>query len=100
MIRSVPANASDALYCMLLAQNAVHGAMVRNMDVYIYLYMNMYIYIYIYIFIYENVYIYVYIYVYVHIWINLDLFNSIISFYFTRYSPTRKSCRLVTRASV
>jgi 6-phosphofructokinase 1 len=27
MIRSVPANASDALYCMLLAQNAVHGSM-------------------------------------------------------------------------
>jgi len=27
MIRSVPANAMDALYCMLLAQNAVHGAM-------------------------------------------------------------------------
>ena len=27
MIRSVPANASDALYCMILAQNAVHGAM-------------------------------------------------------------------------
>eukprot|EP01038_Epipyxis_sp_PR26KG_P014668 gene14668-19706_t len=27
MIRSVPANASDSLYCMLLAQNAVHGAM-------------------------------------------------------------------------
>lgn len=27
MIRSVPANASDAFYCMLLAQNAVHGAM-------------------------------------------------------------------------
>lgn len=27
MIRSVPANASDALYCMLLSQNAVHGAM-------------------------------------------------------------------------
>eukprot|EP01036_Dinobryon_divergens_P022498 gene22498-30759_t len=27
MIRSVPANASDALYCMLLAQNAVHGVM-------------------------------------------------------------------------
>ena len=25
MIRSVPPNASDALYCMLLAQNAVHG---------------------------------------------------------------------------
>lgn len=25
--RSVPANASDSLYCMLLAQNAVHGAM-------------------------------------------------------------------------
>ncbi|RYY81955.1 hypothetical protein EON63_14370 [archaeon] len=24
---SVPANASDSLYCMLLAQNAVHGAM-------------------------------------------------------------------------
>eukprot|EP00607_Mallomonas_marina_P006703 CAMPEP_0182437862 /NCGR_PEP_ID=MMETSP1167-20130531/85331_1 /TAXON_ID=2988 /ORGANISM="Mallomonas Sp, Strain CCMP3275" /LENGTH=482 /DNA_ID=CAMNT_0024630927 /DNA_START=168 /DNA_END=1616 /DNA_ORIENTATION=- len=27
MIRSVPANASDAVYCMLLGQNAVHGAM-------------------------------------------------------------------------
>lgn len=27
MIRSVPANASDSLYCMQLAQNAVHGAM-------------------------------------------------------------------------
>jgi len=27
MIRSVAANAADALYCMLLAQNAVHGAM-------------------------------------------------------------------------
>ena len=27
LCRSVPANASDALYCMLLAQNAVHGAM-------------------------------------------------------------------------
>eukprot|EP01041_Mallomonas_annulata_P009323 gene9324-19352_t len=27
MIRSGKANASDALYCMLLAQNAVHGAM-------------------------------------------------------------------------
>ena len=27
MIRSVPANASDSLFCMLLAQNAVHGAM-------------------------------------------------------------------------
>ena len=25
--RSVAANASDSLYCMLLAQNAVHGAM-------------------------------------------------------------------------
>lgn len=25
--RSVPANASDSLYCMLLAQNSVHGAM-------------------------------------------------------------------------
>lgn len=25
--RSVPANASDSLYCMLLAHNAVHGAM-------------------------------------------------------------------------
>lgn len=25
MIRSVPANASDALMCMLLAQNSVHG---------------------------------------------------------------------------
>lgn len=32
MIRSVPANASDSLYCMLLASNAVHGAMVRNDD--------------------------------------------------------------------
>jgi hypothetical protein len=30
MIRSVPANASDALYCMLLAQNAVHGAMAGD----------------------------------------------------------------------
>lgn len=27
MIRSVPANPSDSLFCMLLAQNAVHGAM-------------------------------------------------------------------------
>ena len=27
MIRSVPANASDSLYCMLLATNSVHGAM-------------------------------------------------------------------------
>jgi 6-phosphofructokinase 1 len=27
MIRSVPANATDALYCMQLAQNAVHGTM-------------------------------------------------------------------------
>ena len=27
IIRSVPANSSDALYCMLLGQNAVHGAM-------------------------------------------------------------------------
>ena len=27
MVRSVPANASDSLFCMLLAQNAVHGAM-------------------------------------------------------------------------
>lgn len=27
MIRSVPANAADSLYCMLLAQNAVHGSM-------------------------------------------------------------------------
>jgi len=26
MIRSVPANAADALYCMLLGQNAVHAA--------------------------------------------------------------------------
>jgi 6-phosphofructokinase len=25
--RSVPANAADALYCILLGQNAVHGAM-------------------------------------------------------------------------
>lgn len=29
MIRSVPANASDSIYCELLAQNVVHGAMVR-----------------------------------------------------------------------
>jgi len=27
MIRSVKANASDALFCLLLAQNAVHAAM-------------------------------------------------------------------------
>ena len=27
MIRSVPANASDSMFCMILAQNAVHGAM-------------------------------------------------------------------------
>ncbi|DBA02875.1 TPA: hypothetical protein N0F65_005902, partial [Lagenidium giganteum] len=27
MIRSVPANAADSLYCMILSQNAVHGAM-------------------------------------------------------------------------
>lgn len=27
MIRSVPATASDSIFCMLLAQNAVHGAM-------------------------------------------------------------------------
>lgn len=27
MIRSVPANAADAVYCTLLAQNSVHGAM-------------------------------------------------------------------------
>lgn len=27
MIRSVPANAADSMYCMLLGQNAVHGAM-------------------------------------------------------------------------
>lgn len=27
MVRSVPANSADALYCMQLAQNAVHGAM-------------------------------------------------------------------------
>jgi 6-phosphofructokinase 1 len=27
MIRSVPANAADSVYCLLLAQNAVHGAM-------------------------------------------------------------------------
>lgn len=25
--RSIPANSSDAVYCLLLAQNAVHGAM-------------------------------------------------------------------------
>jgi 6-phosphofructokinase 1 len=27
MIRSVPANASDKIYCMITAHNAVHGAM-------------------------------------------------------------------------
>jgi len=27
MIRSIPANAADSLYCMQLGQNAVHGAM-------------------------------------------------------------------------
>ena len=27
MIRSVPANAADSMYCMMLGQNAVHGAM-------------------------------------------------------------------------
>lgn len=27
MIRSVPANASDSMFCLILAQNAVHGAM-------------------------------------------------------------------------
>ena len=27
MIRSVPANAADNMYCLLLGQNAVHGAM-------------------------------------------------------------------------
>lgn len=27
LVRSVPANAVDSLYCMQLAQNAVHGAM-------------------------------------------------------------------------
>jgi 6-phosphofructokinase 1 len=27
MIRSVPANASDSIYSMILAQSAVHGAM-------------------------------------------------------------------------
>jgi 6-phosphofructokinase 1 len=27
MVRSVCANASDTIYCMKLAQNAVHGAM-------------------------------------------------------------------------
>lgn len=27
IVRSVPANASDSLMCMLLAQNSVHGAM-------------------------------------------------------------------------
>ena len=30
MIRSVPADAGDSLYCMLLAQNAVHGAMAGS----------------------------------------------------------------------
>jgi 6-phosphofructokinase len=27
MIRAIPSNASDNIYCTLLAQNAVHGAM-------------------------------------------------------------------------
>ena len=27
MIRSVPANAADSMYCMMLGQNAVHAAM-------------------------------------------------------------------------
>ena len=27
MIRSVPANAADSMMCLILAQNAVHGAM-------------------------------------------------------------------------
>ena len=27
MIRSVPADASDSIYCMLLGQNAVHAGM-------------------------------------------------------------------------
>ncbi len=27
MVRSVPANADDSVYCQILAQNAVHGAM-------------------------------------------------------------------------
>ena len=27
MVRSIPANAADSLYCMQLAQNAVHGSM-------------------------------------------------------------------------
>jgi 6-phosphofructokinase 1 len=27
MIRSVPANAADSMFCLILAQNAVHGAM-------------------------------------------------------------------------
>ena len=27
MVRSVPANSEDSLYCLLLAQNAVHGVM-------------------------------------------------------------------------
>mmetsp|Transcript_40386 Transcript_40386/g.65487 ORF Transcript_40386/g.65487 Transcript_40386/m.65487 type:complete len:607 (-) Transcript_40386:58-1878(-) len=45
MIRSIPANATDALYCSFLAQNAVHGAFagytgftagrVNNMHVYL-----------------------------------------------------------------
>lgn len=30
MIRSVAANSGDAIYCLLLAQNAVHGAMVGH----------------------------------------------------------------------
>jgi len=29
MIRAVPSNASDNVYCTLLAQSAVHGAMAR-----------------------------------------------------------------------
>ena len=31
MIRSVAANASDSLMCMLLAQNAVHGILYLNL---------------------------------------------------------------------
>jgi len=27
MIRSIPPSATDAIYCLLLAQNCVHGAM-------------------------------------------------------------------------
>ena len=32
MIRSVPANATDALYCLQLGQNAVHGKLFSRLN--------------------------------------------------------------------